>query len=281
MRDVFLEGLRLHPCDRDKRPRYDGWQRIATADRACFARLWQRRPGPLIGVVTGVTSGIDGLDIDPRHGGDKWLEANRHRLPVTRIHRTRGGGEHHIFKAIGQRGREIAPGVEVKANDQNLIWWPAHGYAVLVEGPAADFPRWVVEEAPKWTGIKNRAGAPLLTGGSSNHLPRDLYFKACSATHGPERRVCRALAVAFNARNHNRNDALFWTACRFAEFIAEEWISRADAEALLLEAASDYVRTDGEARALTTIRSGLLGKAPVTEGAPAPLFKSTDEGSAR
>src|SRR5262249_55774793 len=50
----------------------------------------------LWGVPTGVVSGIDVLDIDP--DGLGWFEANRHRIPVTRVHRTPRGGLHLFFK---------------------------------------------------------------------------------------------------------------------------------------------------------------------------------------
>src|ERR1700751_4353699 len=71
----------------------------ATADPAELDKLAARFRGPkLVAVATGAISGIDILDIDPRHGGDKWFFENRDQLPKTRVHETRGGGWHLIWK---------------------------------------------------------------------------------------------------------------------------------------------------------------------------------------
>jgi hypothetical protein len=85
-------GLPVFPCRADKRPACVHGFRDATRDPAAIRELWRRHPGPLIGVPTGAASGIDVLDVDPRHGGHMWLDWNANRLPPTRTHRTRSGG---------------------------------------------------------------------------------------------------------------------------------------------------------------------------------------------
>src|SRR5262249_32118876 len=100
MRQCFLEGRALHifPCGLDKVPKPTNWPNVAVADAPGVARLWKRRPGLLVGVLTGVANGIDVVDIDPRNGGDDWLRQHQDRLPITRTHRTRSGGLHLIYK---------------------------------------------------------------------------------------------------------------------------------------------------------------------------------------
>lgn len=85
-------GLPVFPRRLDKRPACPHGYKDATRDPDAIRELWRRYPGPLIGVPTGMASGIDVLDIDPRHGGDDWLSAHADRLLVTRSHRTRSGG---------------------------------------------------------------------------------------------------------------------------------------------------------------------------------------------
>ena len=123
--DLSLEELPRFPCRPDKRPLIARWFKAATTDPAQIA-LWQARfPNCLWGVPTGVVTGFDVLDIDPE--GLRWFEANRHLIPVTRVHHTPRGGLHFFFKhAPGlrcSRGR-IAPGVDVRADGGYVIWWP-------------------------------------------------------------------------------------------------------------------------------------------------------------
>ena len=52
-------------------------------------------------------------------------------LPLTRIHRTGGGGRHYFFKHPGPgievTDPKIAPGIDIKADGGYVIWWPACG----------------------------------------------------------------------------------------------------------------------------------------------------------
>src|SRR6516164_8514480 len=150
MRPVLLEGRALHifPCRADKKPACEHGFDDAVADQAGIDRLWsavwpRNRPTALIGVATGVISGIAVIDIDPRRGGDKWFFENRDRLPKTRTHETQSFGQHLIYRHLpGLRCSKdrIAPGVEVKADGGYAIWWSSHGCRVLCDGPVALFP---------------------------------------------------------------------------------------------------------------------------------------------
>lgn len=69
------------------------------------------------GVPTGEESDFDVLDIDVRNGGLGWYETNKKRLPATRLHRTRSGSLHLLFKhspSLKCGAGNIAPGVDIR-----------------------------------------------------------------------------------------------------------------------------------------------------------------------
>ena len=157
---VIDQGLACFPCCADKRPTTPHGYKDATCDRVVVQELWKRHPGHLIGVATGEISGLDVLDIDPRHGGDVWFAEHKHRLPSTRVHRTRSGGLHLLFRhQQGMRcsaGR-IAAGVDVRADGGYVIWWPAAGLPVLSDMPMAAWPAWLCAQLTVASATKDSA----------------------------------------------------------------------------------------------------------------------------
>ncbi len=88
------------------------------------------------------------LDIDPRHGGDRWFTDNRDRLPPTRTHETRSGGLHLLFshhEGMRCSSGKIAPGVDVRADGGYIVWWPAAGYTVLDDSPITPWPEGLLD----------------------------------------------------------------------------------------------------------------------------------------
>jgi hypothetical protein len=141
--DLAMRGMVCFPCQANKAPACATGFKAATSDPATLRKLWQRHPGPLIGVPTGEVNGFDVLDVDPRHGGDAWLAQHRGWLPITRTHTTRSGGLHFAFQhAPGLRcsAGKIAPGVDVRADGGFAIWWPAAGFPVTIDAPVAHWP---------------------------------------------------------------------------------------------------------------------------------------------
>jgi hypothetical protein len=131
------------PCNADKTPRLKEWQR----------KLFQWQPwtfAELVGAQTGSANGFDILDVDTyKAAGAAWYDANKNKLPITRVHETRQGGKHFFFRhAPGLRGSEgrIAKGVDVRADGNFVIWWPRERYPVD-DLPIADWPAWLLEEA--------------------------------------------------------------------------------------------------------------------------------------
>jgi hypothetical protein len=140
--DLAARGIVCFPCRANKAPACSSGFRAATSDPVALRDLWQRHPGPLVGVTTGEANGFDVLDVDPRHGGDAWLAQHRTRLPITRTHKTRSGGLHFVFQhAPGLRcsAGKIALGVDVRADGGFVVWWPAAGFPVAIEAPVVDW----------------------------------------------------------------------------------------------------------------------------------------------
>ena len=134
-----LMKLPRFPCAEGKRPLTTNGlygARIDWPDDSSF---------PLIGVPTGSISGFDCLDVDV--AGLGWL--NTVELPLTRMHETRSGGRHLLFKHVdGARNSagRIASGVDVRGDGGFIVWWPREGLRVW-DGGIAEWPHWLLRLA--------------------------------------------------------------------------------------------------------------------------------------
>ena len=113
-----------------KHPRTEHGARDASTDRAVLKEWFgQRWPEANVGIATGAASGLDVLDIDPRHRGDATLAELERRyepLPATVTARTGGGGEHRLFMhadGIGNTAQKLGPGLDTRG-DGGLIVAP-------------------------------------------------------------------------------------------------------------------------------------------------------------
>jgi hypothetical protein len=144
------EGLWSFPCGENKQPACPHGFKDAAVNEMALRELWQRHPGSHVGVATGEVSGFDVLDIDRKHNeAVDWLLDNRHRIPNTRVHRTRSGGLHYHFRhQPGLRCWTARPviGVDGRSGGGYVIWWPAAGLPVLSDAPLADWPGWLLTE---------------------------------------------------------------------------------------------------------------------------------------
>src|SRR5262249_50298946 len=143
---LAVSGTPVFPVLANKQPATPHGFKDATTDIVALHALW--RPGCLVGVPTGDISGFDALDLDTKHdAAKKWWRDNRHRLPPTRVHRTRAGGLHLLFKHDGLihgTAGKIAPGVDTRGNGGYIVWWPASGLPVLSEAPLPSWPDWLL-----------------------------------------------------------------------------------------------------------------------------------------
>jgi putative DNA primase/helicase len=152
-------------CDSPgKHPRVGHGHRDATTDEATIHQWWSRWPEANIGVATGTVSGIDVLDVDPRHGGDDSLtelEAQHGALPDTVEQLTGGGGRHILFKhheGVRNRtgtGSGLLAGLDVRGDGGYIIVAPSRHVSGRhyrwevssqpVDLPLAEWPQWMLE----------------------------------------------------------------------------------------------------------------------------------------
>jgi len=163
--ELGASGIPTFPCAESKRPTCPDGFHAAETDADALRELWAKHPGPLIGARTGSASGLAVLDVDRKHPeGIEWLKANKTRLPRTRVHRTRSGGYHLLFRhadGLTCTVSRIAKGIDVRADGGYVIWWPAAGLPVLCDAPVAQWPSWAHRgvETEAATGFEGFEGA--------------------------------------------------------------------------------------------------------------------------
>ncbi len=187
---LAARGIPVFPCNAKKRPCTRHGFKDATVDTAELIALWRERPGPLIGFPTGPASGLDLLDIDPRHGGDVWLAHHLGHLGETLTVRTRSGGTHLFFKHWpGMRNSEsaIAPGVDVRGEGGYAIAWAGCGGSIVKRVPARHWPGWlgrIARPQPKQTAGATR-DAPVIEGNThARRVMQRWLDKVSSASAG-------------------------------------------------------------------------------------------------
>jgi hypothetical protein len=143
------EGVPVFPVGLDKTPRVaGGFQAATTNPEQIEAWKWEA-----IGAAVGEGQLI--VDIDPRNGGDKAVEAFQGvglDLPETRTVATKSGGLHLYYwlkdDLAGRKFRKaLAPGIDVKAPGKGyVVVPPSPGYVVVNDSDVAQAPQWVLDE---------------------------------------------------------------------------------------------------------------------------------------
>src|SRR5262249_27370545 len=123
-------GLPVFPCDAQKRPTCDRGFHDSVRSPLEVRKLWDQSPGVLVGVPTGGISNLSVVDIDVKHSEAKaWFDSNRLRLGRTRVHRTRSGGLHLLYRyqpGLRCSAGKLVRGVDIRSDGGYIIWWPAH-----------------------------------------------------------------------------------------------------------------------------------------------------------
>ena len=209
---VFRLNLPVFPCGVSKTPvipRDHGGHghKDATLDEDQVRALFKKAGSgaKLVGVPCGEDTDFDVLDIDPRHGGDRWELENAHRLPETRVHISQSGGRHYLFRhAPGVRNsaskKELAPGVDVRGEGGYVIYPPSAGYFVGSDAEIAEWPDWLLDLVLRHL---SEADPPPRSAVTSTRMPErrlDAFVKA----------VARNVSVAAEGSKHFalRNAAL-------------------------------------------------------------------------
>jgi hypothetical protein len=139
-----------------KHPRVTHGLKDASTDPQCILKWWTRWPEANIGVLTGASSGLVVIDVDPRHGGDRSLaelERQYGPIPPTRSVTTGSNGRHLYFQHPGGTIRNSAgrlgEGVDVRGEDGYVVAPPslhANGkqYRFEEELDIASLPDWLL-----------------------------------------------------------------------------------------------------------------------------------------
>lgn len=246
--DLAAQGYAAFPCRLDKAPACPQGFKAASTDPAATAALFRRYPAPLVGVATGAVSGFSVLDLDMGKGGDSWWEANRGRLPPTRTHETRSGGLHLLFRhvpVLRNTVSRLASGVDTRGDGGYVVWWPADGFTVLNPDIMAPWPTWLLQQlAPKQA---RKTPADLVTASSA--------FQEAS--------LAGLVRFISSASEGQRNDSVFWAACRAGQAVRAKVLSEEAAIGMIARAARDagLPAREAEKTAASGVKTG-MGSSP-------------------
>ncbi len=172
-----------------KHPRTKNGWKDASADPKVIKDWWRRWPRANVGIVTGATTGIVVLDVDPRHGGEKSLEELLRTygpIPTTWMCHTGGGGRHFYFKHPGGTFRNkpsLLPGIDLRGDGGYIVAPPSlhatgqtyeWGLSSRIGGvELADMPGWLRKKltAPRPPAVRSQgASGPILEGSRNDSL---------------------------------------------------------------------------------------------------------------
>jgi hypothetical protein len=218
-------------------------------------RAWGRLcPNGNIGIACGEASGIVVLDIDPRNDGDATIRAHAakgHVFPKGPRARSGNEGWHLLFRhqsPIGGSAARLGPGIDVKSTGGYIVAAPSWIRASK-DGRGGTY-RWEITPfevapppMPEWMRtLLCRAPLPR---------PRFMPDTRCGDIEPLARFVARS-------PQRERNNRLYWAACRARQLIAMRVISEASAVRRLTDAAAAVGLIGPDAPgALRTILSAL------------------------
>jgi Bifunctional DNA primase/polymerase, N-terminal len=230
-------GYKVFFCNSDKEPTTLRGFYDATDDPGMVFDLWSLRPGDLVAIATGEVSGVDVVDIDTKHlSALLWWQLNRDRLTQTRLHATRSGGYHVLFRhrpLMRCSISRIAAGVDVRADFGYVIWWPAAEFSVLSEKSLALWPDWLAVLAEPRNG--RVLGSPAHPRKRTSHEVHRGYGAAA---------LQRAIDRILDAPNGRQEAVLNREAFSIGTLIAAGVIGKEPARRALLKVAGEVPSLD-------------------------------------
>jgi hypothetical protein len=138
------ENYPVFPCNSKKQPLCK-WREAATQDPNKIEMMFSNPNAKLIGMPTGLASGISVIDIDVNNGkqGKKWLEDNRDKLGNTLYAQTQSGGWHFYYNHKDGLANAAGLGngaVDIRGEGGYVITSPSDGYKFLNDEDLIDFP---------------------------------------------------------------------------------------------------------------------------------------------
>ncbi|MBE0435642.1 MAG: bifunctional DNA primase/polymerase, partial [Methylomicrobium sp.] len=153
-----------------KHPRLKHGLKDATTDEKQIETWFKQSPFANIGIVTGESSGLFVLDIDPKNGGLDTLEKliDQHGpVPDDVMQITGSGGRHYVFKYPGEIGRSTTnlwPGIDTRGTGGYIVVAPSNhvsgneyfwdAEADPLEGAKpSDCPQWLLKKLAEKSSI--------------------------------------------------------------------------------------------------------------------------------
>ncbi len=246
--EYAAKGWPVFPCNGHKRPLLKDWPNTASTDPQQITAWWTAVPYALIGMPTGERTNIVVLDIDRKGGRDgvRTLAGLGYaELPTAPTVLTAHGGFHLHFQRP-EGGLRNTAGAGGRGIGDGLDWRGDGGYVVL---PAPD-------SGYRW-GDLNYDNCPLQLP-REDLLPREAeetnpFLRHLSSAGPTTSALAGALGRLHAAAPGERNNLLFWTACRFAEAVDAGVLGEEGAATLLRQGGAAIGLRDREIAA--TIRS--------------------------
>ena len=139
-------GVPVFPTGEDKRPLTENGFYDASTDPDAITAMFKAAGNRLhgIGGRMGAEAGLFAIDADTYKEGDAGAAAKAYvadleragLLPQTRVHATRNGGRHYLFRAKEFPNCKPSKGVEVKGEGGYIVLPPSPGYTIEREGLA-------------------------------------------------------------------------------------------------------------------------------------------------
>nr|WP_076831430.1 bifunctional DNA primase/polymerase [Frankia sp. CcI49] len=253
---LAARGIYVFPVPPGTKRSYVPWGTEASIDTLTIVDWWSRWPGASVGVACRL-SGLVVVDLDGPAGMESWARLTAEHGPVFTCAVSTGrdnGGTHLWFQAgdarVPNSSGLLGPGVDVRGNVNR----DGDGHGGMVIAPPS---RHRSGRRYQWSGGSLATLPEWLATLSTPQKPVRLALPARTGVGtSPDRLLGSLVQVVMDATpDTDRNNRLFWAACRGAEHVAAGRLAEQVVVDALIGAAEAKGLPAGEAA--RTIRSAL------------------------